>query len=71
MKDPELLVPKPFISWRTLKTMPDVLIEYFRNTFLGGLSCFQIYGRTLTLQQIKQVEFCPNRQGIYVNIVKQ
>ncbi|XP_066928943.1 uncharacterized protein [Clytia hemisphaerica] len=31
--------------------------------FRGSISCFQAFDQALTLQQIKQVEFCPNRQG--------
>lgn len=37
---------------------------WIKDTAYGhGLSCFMSFAKTLTLQQIKQVEFCPNRQG--------
>lgn len=65
MKDPEHLLPPPFQSHQSLLWGDrDVMFEYYRNTFLGALSCFQLFGSALTLQQIRQVEFCPNRQGI-------
>ena len=62
-RDPDYLltewIPKP-------RENPTASFDQHRDQFLGGLSCFQVFARALTLQQIKQVEFCPNRQGMFL-----
>ena len=39
--------------------------KHIDNTqYLKGYSCFQMFTHAVDLQQIEQLEYCPNRQGI-------
>ncbi|XP_057313808.1 uncharacterized protein LOC130655125 [Hydractinia symbiolongicarpus] len=48
-------------------------IHFFSNdkvheVFKGYLSCFQLYNKSLTLAEVRALEFCPNRQGLFFSL---